>query len=240
MPTFEIALVWSSAERAHEATRFVVGLEQHVPRTSLTRLEIMPGQSVAVLAFEADFSIYQEALVRDLSTGAKRCGGRLVEVLRLNSRVREEFRRQFLQGTGTPFPCASYEEAATILAQRLAALPSCPGQDAPKQDAPHTPTRRDQRHEVQLVVEFKTNAAFVAEYASNISKGGIFVRTSERPQPNTYVELRLHLPDGRDLTTSARVVHVFEHPEHGGVGLAFENRYPAFQKALAEYCASLA
>jgi len=98
---------------------------------------------------------------------------------------------------------------------------------------------RQPRYEVQLAVEFKTESAFVTEYASNLSKGGVFVRTSERPKANTYIALKLRLPDGRTLETSARVVHCFDHPELGGVGLAFEKRDPRFEEELSKYLRSL-
>ncbi|MBI5543996.1 MAG: PilZ domain-containing protein [Deltaproteobacteria bacterium] len=99
--------------------------------------------------------------------------------------------------------------------------------------------RKDPRVDVTMEIEFKTDSAFVTEYASNLSKGGVFVRTKLRPQQNTYVPLRLHLPSGKILETSARVVHVFDHPEHGGVGLAFEKRDPQFEKELVQYIAGL-
>jgi uncharacterized protein (TIGR02266 family) len=95
------------------------------------------------------------------------------------------------------------------------------------------------RDEVQLEIEFKSEAAFISEYQSNLSKGGVFVRTSARPMQNSFVALKLKLPNGRTIDTRARVVHAFDHPEHGGVGLSFEGSGPAFVAELATYLAAV-
>lgn len=88
-------------------------------------------------------------------------------------------------------------------------------------------------------MEFSTEADFIREHALNISKGGVFVRTHQRPALNSELAVKLQLPNGQVIQTVARVVHVLDHPTSGGVGLAFTRDDPGFTKKLEVYLSSL-
>src|SRR5262249_33972664 len=99
---------------------------------------------------------------------------------------------------------------------------------------------RAPRYEVSLDVEFKTEFEFVQEHATNISNGGLFVRTPLRPEVDSEVSIRIKLPNGEILESSARVAHVYSNAERGGVGFEFKSDDPKFRSALDAYLASLA
>ncbi|MDY7232745.1 TIGR02266 family protein [Hyalangium rubrum] len=100
--------------------------------------------------------------------------------------------------------------------------------------------RRARRFPVQLEMEFRTELDFVREHATNISNGGLFVRTAHRPPIDTIVKVDLRLPNGERLQGEALVVHVVDDPYKGGVGLAFLSDDPTFAETLDRYLASLA
>jgi len=70
--------------------------------------------------------------------------------------------------------------------------------------------RRDSpRVKVRLKVRFKSSEAFINEYTHNISKGGIFIRTSKPCRLRDRVELVLIVPeDGSEIHTLGEVIHV--------------------------------
>lgn len=100
--------------------------------------------------------------------------------------------------------------------------------------------RRYKRFPVSLEMEFRTELDFVREHATNISNGGLFVRTNHRPPIDTIVTVDVRLPNGERLQGDALVVHVVEDAAKGGVGLAFLSDDPSFAETLDRYLASLA
>jgi uncharacterized protein (TIGR02266 family) len=100
--------------------------------------------------------------------------------------------------------------------------------------------RRYKRFPVNLEMEFRTELDFVREHATNISNGGLFVRSAHRPPMDTIVRVDLKLPNGSHLQGEALVVHVVDDPYKGGVGLAFLSDDPSFAETLDNYLASLA
>jgi uncharacterized protein (TIGR02266 family) len=100
--------------------------------------------------------------------------------------------------------------------------------------------RRGRRFAVKLEMEFRTELDFVREHATNISNGGLFVRTAHRPPVDSVVTVQVRLPNGERLQGDALVVHVVDDPYKGGVGLAFLNDDPTFAETLDRYLASLA
>ncbi len=100
--------------------------------------------------------------------------------------------------------------------------------------------RRYKRFPVNLEMEFRTELDFVREHATNISNGGLFVRTNHRPPIDTIVKVDVKLPNGKRLQGEALVVHVVEDATKGGVGLAFLSDDPSFAATLDGYLASLA
>lgn len=100
--------------------------------------------------------------------------------------------------------------------------------------------RRYKRFPVQLEMEFRTELDFVREHATNISNGGLFVRTAHRPPMDSIVRVDVRLPNGDRLEGDALVVHVVDDPYKGGVGLAFLSDDPTFAETLDRYLASLA
>lgn len=115
----------------------------------------------------------------------------------------------------------------------------------PEADEPIAPPsgpelRRYKRFPVNLEMEFRTELDFVREHATNISNGGLFVRSAHRPPIDTIVRVDLKLPNGDRLQGDALVVHVVDDPYKGGVGLAFLSDDPGFAETLDRYLASLA
>ena len=89
--------------------------------------------------------------------------------------------------------------------------------------------RQYPRISAQVEVAFPTSEAYVTEYTKNISKGGIFVKTSNLPDPNAVVELKLKFPGINEplsiLARVARTITVSDPERHGehiyGVGFYF-------------------
>jgi type IV pilus assembly protein PilZ len=69
--------------------------------------------------------------------------------------------------------------------------------------------RSDPRVRANLKVRFKNAESFITEYTQNISKGGVFIRTTSPCNPQDRVELALVLPeDDSEIQAAGKVVHV--------------------------------
>jgi uncharacterized protein (TIGR02266 family) len=100
--------------------------------------------------------------------------------------------------------------------------------------------RRAPRYPVNLEVRFRSNAELLQEHATNISRGGLFVRSERKFQLNAAVALTIHLPNGQALDATARVAHVHRSPDGPGAGLQFTGDNRDFYLALDRYLAELA
>jgi uncharacterized protein (TIGR02266 family) len=101
--------------------------------------------------------------------------------------------------------------------------------------------RRHQRFPVRFQVRFKSALDFVAEYAENLSAGGLFVRGAHRLEPLSEAEVELSLPGYRQFTVRGKVAHIVS-PElaattgrRPGAGLEIVSAPDGFGEALGEY-----
>lgn len=137
-----------------------------------------------------------------------------------------------------------FATAAKAPAPPAAAPEPVPEEETAQEGTPAYETFDTQRHgrrfAVKLEMEFRTELDFVREHATNISNGGLFVRTAHRPPVDSVVTVQVKLPNGERLQGDALVVHVVDDPYKGGVGLAFLNDDPTFADTLDRYLASLA
>jgi uncharacterized protein (TIGR02266 family) len=93
-------------------------------------------------------------------------------------------------------------------------------------DPPSDFARDHTRHPVVRPVKIKCGSWKVFEtfYTRDISRGGMFLRTSQPLAAGIAVDVVLSLPDGQTVTLAAEVAHSAEKPEHGrpaGMGLRF-------------------
>lgn len=75
-------------------------------------------------------------------------------------------------------------------------------------------------------------------WMSDISKGGLFIRTEQPPPLRTSVQVTIQSPEGQ-LALTAEVVHVIEG-EGGGVGLQFMDLTPERRQRIEAYVEGLA
>ncbi len=211
----------------------------------------------ANLELRVEVASYPRAAVEQLTQQVSQSGGTLVELWRLPKAERDTFRANSMTSP-QPRTSNSYEATAKLLEQHIQKLaargpvpagapPGPSDAPAPATSAPpETPSteepsskRRAQRFAVRLEMEFRTELDFVREHATNISNGGLFVRTAHRPPIDSVVTVSLKLPNGEQLQGEALVVHTVDDPYTGGVGLAFLNEDSTFEETLDRYLASL-
>lgn len=69
--------------------------------------------------------------------------------------------------------------------------------------------RTEVRVKARLKVRFKSVSAFISEYTHNISKGGLFIRTSKPCNLRDRVEVVLVLPESeKEISIQGEVIHV--------------------------------
>lgn len=100
--------------------------------------------------------------------------------------------------------------------------------------------RRQQRAEAEIRVEYRTVGSFLSDYVTNISRGGVFVRTDTPLRIGTRVRMVFSLPGMPfpfDLNGEVRWVQERasqEHPERG-MGIAFDGIDDRIQKRIQAY-----
>ena len=243
-PSFVVAIIWDGTARPHEVLRVLEELGAQFEPSLISNLSLTLLPSIACLHFSAAFSAYSRAVLNQLEAETIKSGGRFVELLRIAEDKREAFKAQFLAPPqSSPLLRSSFKDCAQPLLEHLAKLGSvaagAPAARVSPPDHPPSGTRQGARFSVDLQVEFATEDDFVKEHATTISKGGLFVRTPQRPPLNSEVKLRLKLPNGELIEALARVVYVLDQPSTGGVGLAFSREDSAFRTAMKQYLARL-
>jgi CheY-like chemotaxis protein len=95
-----------------------------------------------------------------------------------------------------------------------------------------------------LEVSFDTSEGLREAYATDIGKGGLFVRTEDPPPMRANIRLRLELPDQTVVETDAEVVHVVTVEQARanrippGAGVAFNVSDSLFLKAIDGFLAA--
>lgn len=56
--------------------------------------------------------------------------------------------------------------------------------------------RREERLSAEIKVDYRTEGSFVTDYSANVSRQGVFIRTSHPLPVGQRVRLRLQLPEG--------------------------------------------
>lgn len=86
--------------------------------------------------------------------------------------------------------------------------------------------RQDERHPCVLEVQYRGAGHFLVSYCTNLSRGGLFVTTTEPLEVGTPLTLDLSFPGGAPLQVNGRVAWV-KPPKPdgtlGGMGLSFED-----------------
>src|ERR1700694_3243575 len=168
-------------------------------------------------------------------------GGRLVDLLRIPEDKREEFSAQFLIPThGAALKLNRLKDCARPIQEHLTKLARA-GRDkalvatttsAARRWLCQLPSRRRlPRFGCSLQVQLEAGSGFVYGLVTNISLGGLFVCTTQHALKSELF-LKVQLPDGYLLQTTARVVHVVERRAPGGVGLVFSPADPALTREL--------
>jgi hypothetical protein len=91
------------------------------------------------------------------------------------------------------------------------------------------------RHRVEMVVEFEQGGSHGAGVAGNVSRTGMFVSSTQPPNIGPALKLTLHLPGGRELYLTGRVVRsaLASDPSHAGFGLALTEKPDEYDQFLA-------
>jgi type IV pilus assembly protein PilZ len=87
------------------------------------------------------------------------------------------------------------------------------------------PQRQHQRLHHELLVAYKSVDGFITDWATNISKGGIFINTRKPHPVGSRVRLIISLPDAAfpfDLTGKVMRVNEFDNPSNQVPGMAIE------------------
>ena len=106
-------------------------------------------------------------------------------------------------------------------------------------------SRKERKHErspVSLLVQYRFNSLedFLAEYATNLSPGGIFIATEEPSPVGAMLHLQFSLKDGSKLIEGmGRVAHVKRDAsgKARGMGIEFVQFDEASLGLIARICA---
>ena len=106
--------------------------------------------------------------------------------------------------------------------------------------------RATARYSARFAVRFGSVDEFKREYATNISAGGIFIRTEAPPKMNAVIDVVLELPGGTPVEAKAMVVHRVTAEDAArlkiepGAGVQFVQGDDRFRERLDKFVAELA
>lgn len=252
-PSFSLALVWDKSCAPAGIGELMETLERCFPRPRVFNVRITLSEARACLHFSVDYALYSRKTLSQVKLEVMESGGRMVELLQLPEDKRAEFNAQFLlPARGAAMHLRSLKDCARPIQEHLAKrsrgdlyLNGFSGEamhprfeittpSAPRLRAELPGRRRRPRFSCNLQVQLEAGDNLVHGLATNISMGGVFVCTSHHSL-HSRLRLKLQLPDGHLVQTTARVAHVVNHREPGGVGLAFNPEDQAFAQELKQY-----
>jgi type IV pilus assembly protein PilZ len=91
---------------------------------------------------------------------------------------------------------------------------------------------REPRYQVDIVVNYETRDLFLGSRVTNLSRGGLFIRTDNPLPIQTELDLHFHLPDEPGTVDArGRVVWNYDIPQNGcqmvfGMGIRFVGLAP--------------
>ena len=88
--------------------------------------------------------------------------------------------------------------------------------------------RTARRRPAEMTVEFTQDALHGTGVAENVTRRGMFVRSARTPTPGPQVRLTVHLPGGRELVLTGRVVRQAGDPSSKGFGLRLVDDFPGY------------
>src|SRR6476659_9138812 len=94
-----------------------------------------------------------------------------------------------------------------------------------KIDTSKKPARRSDRLQHELLVSYRTVDGFITDWATNISRGGIFINTRNPLAVGSTVRLIISLPDTAfpfDLSGRVMRVNEFDNPSNQVPGMGIE------------------
>jgi len=92
-----------------------------------------------------------------------------------------------------------------------------------------------------LSLSYKDKSSFLKAYSTNISKGGLFIKTSDPLPQGTLINLRLQLPDLKEFLKIESLIAWINKKEKppAGMGLQFINMSENDNKLLQAYIKAL-
>lgn len=107
--------------------------------------------------------------------------------------------------------------------------------DTRQGSAQHEQRRHDR---VPVNQEFAPIADYISEYVTDLSRGGVFIRTDNPLPVGTTVNLNFSVivEDVRTIEGEGEVVRVDQSAEGRGMGIAFNKLTAASQKVVDEVC----
>ena len=155
--------------------------------------------------------------------------------VRLRAKVRARTGRESGMGFWADFE--PDRSARGRIAQALGLLP---------QAARPIDRRATARYAARFAVRFGTVDEFKREYATNISAGGLFIRTEAPPEMSSVIDVVLELPGGDPVEGKALVVHRVSAEDAArlevepGAGVQFVEGDDKFRERIDRFVAELA
>jgi hypothetical protein len=97
-----------------------------------------------------------------------------------------------------------------------------------RQRGGHAEKRTARRRPAEMTVEFTQDTLHGTGVAENVTRRGMFVRSARTPTPGPQVRLTVHLPGGRQLVLTGRVVRQAGDPSAKGFGLRLVDDFPNY------------
>ena len=224
MAVRRVAMVWKGRAERETLVHLLGVLQSQFAGGGNLGVDLVRSPAGGSLEMELEIPGDGSELLRQLGRMVQRAGGQLFEKGGL-----EAANSNLLLPTSGP--AQRFEEpsgAAAVLEQHLSQVAAASSLDF----------RRSRRIDVRLPTEVWSGDRYSSCTATNLSLGGMFVRTDLRPVFQSQVRVRTPLFSGELLVATATVVHILDLAKDGGLGLEFVYD-PALQEQVGRYLTSL-
>jgi len=179
------------------------------------------------IVFRFNFQDYRASYLQWFAVWEKELKLRFIELEKVGEKERTDILDKFSRTSDMKFTGAyDFDLAVSIIEAKLKTAENL---------------RKEPRLGTKLKVVFNTEDSFYKEYSTNLSFGGMFIRSKKKPPLRTRLEISFGLPNKEEINLVAEVIHIVDAEKsenlncEEGFGVRFVEFLDDGKKKLKDY-----
>lgn len=230
MPSYASAfIVAQDAPKFPKIREFVNAARAKFSPEELSEIQLYSWIEIKSLGilFKFNFQDYRANYLQWFAVWEKELNLRFIELEKLGEKERNDVLDKFSRTSDMKFTGSyDFDMAINMIEAKLKIVEDL---------------RKEPRLGTRMKVVFNTEDSFYKEYSTNLSFGGMFIRSKKKPPLRTRMEITFGLPNKVEITVVAEVIHIVDAEKsenincEEGFGVRFVEFMNDGKKKLKDY-----